>query len=128
MAGGVAGRQPRTLVPSFGWPDATGRFLRVEQFPFTGPSKSRAGYTMLAMCGTGRCTVYAPSEDEEATMHQARFLREVEVARYELRFNEQLSYRVPSTEGPDSGTSHPRGEGCAFPFGQPVCLHTSTVR
>ncbi len=34
-------------------------------------------------------------------MHRARFLREVEVARYELRFNEQLSYRVPSTEGHD---------------------------
>ena len=51
------------------------------------------------MRGTGRCTVYAPSEDEEATMHRNRFLREMAVARYELRFNKQLSYRVPSTEG-----------------------------
>jgi hypothetical protein len=74
---------------------------RVEQFLFTGPSKSRAGFTRLTMGGTGRCTVYAPSEDAEATLHRARFLHELAVARYELRFNEQLSYRVPSTEGHD---------------------------
>ncbi len=74
---------------------------RVEQFVFTGPSKSRAGFPMLAMCGTGRCTVYAAGADEEANTHRARFLREAEVARYELRFNEQLSYGVPSSEGHD---------------------------
>ncbi len=74
---------------------------RVEQFQFTGPSKSRAGFTMLAMCGTGRCTIYADNEAEDIRVHRARFLREAEVARYSLRFNEQLSYGVPQKEGHD---------------------------
>jgi hypothetical protein len=83
------------------WPARELGADRVEQFPFTGPSKSRAGFTRLTMGGTSRCTVYAPSEEEEAIMHRARFLREVAVVRYEPRFNEQLSYRVPSREGHD---------------------------
>lgn len=76
---------------------------RVEQFLFTGPGKSRLGFTLLAMAGTGRCRMYAApvGADEEVRAHAARWWREVEAARCEMRRNEQITFGVPALEGHD---------------------------
>lgn len=69
----------------------------VEQFTFTAPSKSRLGFLLLGMINTGRCTVYARDESEDARA----FWREVELARYEMRAHEQMRWDVPESEGHD---------------------------
>ena len=73
---------------------------RVEPFVFTLPSKSRLGYTLIAVAGTGRLTLYRPLDDEQAR-HRGRLLRELETARYELKGMETLSFSVPTREGHD---------------------------
>jgi hypothetical protein len=73
---------------------------RVEPFVFTLPSKSRLGYILLALAGTGRLEVYRPVGDEQAR-HRGRLLRELEAARYELRGIETLTFSVPAREGHD---------------------------
>ena len=69
----------------------------VEQFVFTAPSKSRLGFALLAMAGTGRCRLYR--QDGSEAWRQAR--REIESARYDLGVNEQMRFFVPASEGHD---------------------------
>jgi hypothetical protein len=69
----------------------------VEPFVFTAPSKSRLGFTLLAMAGTGRCRVYR----NDGSGPWAQLRREVDSARYELGANEQMRFSVPDSEGHD---------------------------
>ena len=69
----------------------------VEPFVFSAPSKSRLGFLLLAMAGTGRCRLYRPDGSSDAM----RVWHEIAAARYELAGNEQLRFSVPSEEGHD---------------------------
>jgi hypothetical protein len=69
----------------------------VESFIFTAPSKSRLGFTLLAMTGTGRCRLYR----HDGSTSWTRLQHEVESARYELGANEQMRFFVPIAEGHD---------------------------
>lgn len=67
----------------------------IEQFSFTAPAKYRLGFLLLGIVNTGRCTVYAGDGSEDARS----FWSEVELARYEMRANEQIRWYVPETVG-----------------------------
>ncbi len=69
----------------------------VESFVFTAPSKSRLGFTLLAMAGTGRCRIYK----QDGSAARCRLQQEIESARYELAANEQMRFFVPDSEGHD---------------------------
>jgi hypothetical protein len=69
----------------------------VESFVFTAPAKSRLGFALLAMAGTGRCRVYRADGEEG----WARLKHEIAHARYELGANEQMRFYVPASEGHD---------------------------
>jgi hypothetical protein len=69
----------------------------VESFVFTAPAKSRLGFALLAMAGTGRCRLYRADGGEG----WARFAHEIEHARYELGANEQMRFYVPASAGHD---------------------------
>jgi hypothetical protein len=49
------------------------------------------------MINTGRCTVYAPDGSEDARA----LWREVELARYEMRANQAITWFVPESDGHD---------------------------
>ncbi|MGH2388987.1 MAG: hypothetical protein ACRDIE_12360 [Chloroflexota bacterium] len=69
----------------------------VESFVFNAAAKSRLGFSLLAMAGTGRCRVYR----EDGSAEAARCRHEIAHARYELGGNEQLRFHVPANEGHD---------------------------
>jgi hypothetical protein len=69
----------------------------VESYVFTAPAKSRLGFALLAMVGTGRCRLYRADGAEE----WARLTHEIAHARYELGANEQMRFHVPASEGHD---------------------------
>jgi len=69
----------------------------VNSFVFTAPSKSRLGFTLLAMAGTGRCRLY----QHDDAGHWLRLKHESEAARYELGANEQMRFFVPPNAGHD---------------------------
>ena len=69
----------------------------VEPFVFSAPSKSRLGFLLLAMAGTGRCRLYRDDGSPEARQAQA----EIVAARYELAGSEQMRFSVPTSEGHD---------------------------
>ena len=84
----------------------------MESFVFTAPSKSRLGFALLAMAGTGRCRFYR--QDGSNAWRQAQ--REVESARYELGVNEQMRFFVPADEGHDD-----------FLISLALCCHAATL-
>ena len=84
----------------------------VESFVFTAPSKSRLGFALLAMAGTGRCRFYR--QDGSDAWRQAQ--HEVESARYELGVNEQMRFFVPADEGHDD-----------FLISLALCCHAATL-
>jgi hypothetical protein len=69
----------------------------VEPFVFSAASKSRLGFTLLAMAGTGRCRLYR----QDGLTELVRCRQEIEAARYELGAHEQLRFYVPAGEGHD---------------------------
>ena len=69
----------------------------VEPFVFSAPAKSRLGFLLLAMAGTGRCRLYRDDGSPEARQVRA----EVASARYELAGSEQMRFSVPASEGHD---------------------------
>jgi hypothetical protein len=84
----------------------------VESFVFTAPSKSRLGFTLLAMAGTGRCRLYRQDGGDARQQVQ----REIESARYELATNEQMRFFVPESEGHDD-----------FLMSLALCCHAATL-
>jgi hypothetical protein len=69
----------------------------VESFVFSAASKSRLGFTLLGLAGTGRCRLYRPDGSTDA----ARWQQEIAAARYEVAANEQMRFYVPAAEGHD---------------------------
>ena len=69
----------------------------VEPFVFSAASKSRLGFALLALAGTGRCRLYRADGSADAR----RLWDEIAAARYELAANEQLRFHVPAAEGHD---------------------------
>jgi hypothetical protein len=69
----------------------------VESFVFSSATKSRLGFTLLGMAGTGRCRLYQPDGSTDAT----RWQQEIAAARYEMAANEQMRFSVPVAEGHD---------------------------
>jgi len=69
----------------------------VESFVFTAPSKSRIGFNLLAMAGTGRCRLYR----RDGSTDWLAFASEIEKARYDLGANEHMRFYVPASEGHD---------------------------
>jgi hypothetical protein len=69
----------------------------VEPFVFSAASKSRLGFLLLEMAGSGRCRLYR--HDGSADAERCR--REIAAVRYELAGHEQLRFSVPPAEGHD---------------------------
>ncbi len=69
----------------------------VERFVLTAPAKSKLGFDLLGMAGTGRCRVYG--RDDAAESRQVWL--EIDEARYQLAANEQMRFYVPENEGHD---------------------------
>jgi len=69
----------------------------VESFVFNPASKSRLGFALLAMAGTGRCRLYRDDGSPDAV----RCRHEIAQARYEVGGNEQIRFFVPAGEGHD---------------------------
>ncbi len=70
----------------------------VEAFTFTAPSKSELGYQLLAAINAGGFKVFAESPQSDET---AELWRQCELARYEVRANQQMNFFVDEAEGHD---------------------------
>jgi hypothetical protein len=69
----------------------------VQPFKFTGESKSRLGYALLAAVNGGRLKTYAGDGSAEHT----EFWREIEIARVAYRAGQQMSFFVAPADGHD---------------------------
>jgi hypothetical protein len=65
--------------------------------PVCPAGKSKLGFNLLAMAGTGRCRLYR----RDGSADSERMWHEVEKARYELKGEETMKFFVPPAEGHD---------------------------
>ena len=70
----------------------------VEAFAFTAPSKSELGYQLLAAINAGCFKMYGETPQSPEA---AEFWHQCELARYEVRANQQINFFVDETEGHD---------------------------
>ncbi|MHB1007552.1 MAG: hypothetical protein ACYC3S_18215 [Chloroflexota bacterium] len=70
----------------------------VEDFTFSVSSKSQLGYGLLAAINAGGFKVYAETEQSPEA---AEFWREAELARYQVRAQNQLNFYVDESDGHD---------------------------
>jgi hypothetical protein len=94
----------RVVVDASGLGETIARLLQralgedvVQAFKFTGESKSRLGYGLLAAVNGGRLKTYAADGSPE----HAAFWREIEVARVAYRSAQQMSFFVAPADGHD---------------------------
>jgi hypothetical protein len=69
----------------------------VQAFKFSGESKSRLGYGLLAVVNGGRLKTYAADGSAE----YAEFWREIDAARVAYRAGQQMSFFVAPADGHD---------------------------
>ena len=75
----------------------------IEQFAFTGPSKSDIAYELLSAVNAGRLSVYhRPDQDAEA---YDEFFEECRLCKYEVKGQQQMSFYVPESDGHDDFVS-----------------------